>query len=331
MHFVEFLSYTPFSVKTRVAKADCKLKKVTRPALDQRVPGLQNQARQAVEVLSNTAQCPITKAQCEQLLALFNSGTDQGTSHHVANVSTSAAISSMLSGAPGVPAATGVPSPSLTSSENSSFVETIFLLAPIRRIFNTTQLIRLGSSHFFVPNFRSTCSSPNLRTFAAHALGNFIATFEVKSAPQSPLSSVPNFRFNSISFKATQFRSIFSNGFNGHGNGLLIFPKFLFFFCRPREENIEKVEMWRAALTHVGNLAGWPLMNRPFSQVIKSIVRLIWHNLNNDAFSEVTKGLVGIDSHVVELESRLDVESNDVRFIGIWAMGGMGVEDTWSR
>ncbi|KAF3953566.1 hypothetical protein CMV_021001, partial [Castanea mollissima] len=42
-------------------------------------------------------------------------------------------------------------------------------------------------------------------------------------------------KFNSISFKATQFRSIFSNGFNGHGNGLLIFPKFLFFFCRPME------------------------------------------------------------------------------------------------
>ena len=63
---------------------------------------------------------------------------------------------------------------------------------------------------------------------------------------------------------------------------------------------------------------------RPFSQVIKSIVRLIWLNLNNDAFSEVTKGLVGIDSHVVELESHLAIGSNDVRFIGIWAMGGMG-------
>ena len=60
---------------------------------------------------------------------------------------------------------------------------------------------------------------------------------------------------------------------------------------------------------------------RPLSQVIKSIVRLIWHDLNNDAFSEVTKGLVGIDSHVVELESRLAVGSNDVRFIGIWVMG----------
>ena len=27
-------------------------------------------------------------------------------------------------------------------------------------------------------------------------------------------------------------------------------------------KNIEKVKMWRAALTHVGNLVGWPLMNR---------------------------------------------------------------------
>ena len=38
-----------------------------------------------------------------------------------------------------------------------------FLLTPIRRIFSTTQVIGLGSSHFCFPNFRSTCSSPNLR------------------------------------------------------------------------------------------------------------------------------------------------------------------------
>ena len=63
---------------------------------------------------------------------------------------------------------------------------------------------------------------------------------------------------------------------------------------------------------------------KTFSQVIKSIVGLIWLDLNNDAFSEVTKGLVGIDSHVVELESRLAVRSNDVHFIGILTMGGMG-------
>nr|POE85272.1 cysteine-rich receptor-like protein kinase 26 [Quercus suber] len=85
-------------------------------------------AGQAVEVLSNAlAQCPISKAQCEQLLALFNSGTDQGSNYHVASVSTSAAASSMISGAAGVTAATGVPSTSLSSSSNahSGFVDTM--------------------------------------------------------------------------------------------------------------------------------------------------------------------------------------------------------------
>nr|POE86015.1 selenocysteine se-methyltransferase [Quercus suber] len=83
---------------------------------------------QSVEVLSNApAQCPISKSQCEQLLALFNSGTDQGSNHHVASVSTSAAASSMISGAAGVTAATGVPSTSLSSSSNahSGFVDTM--------------------------------------------------------------------------------------------------------------------------------------------------------------------------------------------------------------
>nr|POE83926.1 hypothetical protein CFP56_10564 [Quercus suber] len=81
---------------------------------------------QAVEVPSNApAQCPISKSQCEQLLALFNAGTDQGSNHHVASVSTSAAASSMISGATGVTAATGVPSTSLSSSSNahSGFVD----------------------------------------------------------------------------------------------------------------------------------------------------------------------------------------------------------------
>ncbi|KAF3952304.1 hypothetical protein CMV_022126 [Castanea mollissima] len=51
-------------------------------------------------------------------------------------------------------------------------------------------------------------------------------------------------------------------------------------------ENIEKVKMWRYALTHVGNLAGWPLMNRPFSQVIKSIQNRTTLD-RNKAFSKV--------------------------------------------
>uniref|UniRef100_A0A2N9FW56 TIR domain-containing protein n=1 Tax=Fagus sylvatica TaxID=28930 RepID=A0A2N9FW56_FAGSY len=88
------------------------------------------------------------------------------------------------------------------------------------------------------------------------------------------------------------------------------------------EENIEKVKKWRAALSHVGNLAGWTVMNSYHSEVIQSIVGLISRNLSYE-FSEVIEGFVGIESRVVELESCLAIGLNDVRFIGIWAMGGM--------
>ena len=50
---------------------------------------------------------------------------------------------------------------------------------------------------------------------------------------------------------------------------------------------------------------------------------LISRNLSYE-FSEVIEGFVGIESRVVELESCLAIGLNDVRFIGIWAMGGMG-------
>uniref|UniRef100_A0A2N9EHP6 TIR domain-containing protein n=1 Tax=Fagus sylvatica TaxID=28930 RepID=A0A2N9EHP6_FAGSY len=88
------------------------------------------------------------------------------------------------------------------------------------------------------------------------------------------------------------------------------------------KENIEKVEKWRAALSHVGNLAGWTVMNSYLSEVIQSIVGQISRNLTYE-FSDIIEDFVGMDSRVVELESCLEVGVNDVRFIGIWAMGGM--------
>ncbi|XP_030924527.1 protein SUPPRESSOR OF npr1-1, CONSTITUTIVE 1-like [Quercus lobata] len=88
--------------------------------------------------------------------------------------------------------------------------------------------------------------------------------------------------------------------------------------------NEDWVKMWRVALSQVGEIVGWPVINRPWSQVIRSIVRVISHKLNDDTFSDIDEGLIGLDSRVLELESCLNVGSNDVRFIGIWAMGGMG-------
>ena len=57
---------------------------------------------------------------------------------------------------------------------------------------------------------------------------------------------------------------------------------------------------------------------------IKDIVGWISLHLKYDALPYIAKDLVGIYSRMEELESRLALGSNDVRFIGIWGMGGMG-------
>ena len=62
----------------------------------------------------------------------------------------------------------------------------------------------------------------------------------------------------------------------------------------------------------------------PFSVSVESILGLISQKLSCE-FSEVTEGLVGIESQMMELESCLAFWLEDeVRFIGIWGMGGMG-------
>nr|POF10765.1 hypothetical protein CFP56_03437 [Quercus suber] len=68
-----------------------------------------------------SAQSPITKAQCEQLLALFNPEVGQGQNHHVASVSTSGSVSGVITEANGVPAAAGVSS----SSAYANFIDTM--------------------------------------------------------------------------------------------------------------------------------------------------------------------------------------------------------------
>ena len=63
---------------------------------------------------------------------------------------------------------------------------------------------------------------------------------------------------------------------------------------------------------------------RPEIEDIKDIVEWISHNLKYDALPYIAKNLVGIYPRVMELMSCLALGSYNVRFIGIWAMGGMG-------
>ena len=59
------------------------------------------------------------------------------------------------------------------------------------------------------------------------------------------------------------------------------------------------------------------------SEVIEEIVGKILDKLNS-RYSIDHKDLVGINSHMEKLENLLGKGLNDVRFIGIWGMGGMG-------
>uniref|UniRef100_A0A2N9HYG1 TIR domain-containing protein n=1 Tax=Fagus sylvatica TaxID=28930 RepID=A0A2N9HYG1_FAGSY len=77
-------------------------------------------------------------------------------------------------------------------------------------------------------------------------------------------------------------------------------------FIEHEERFKEKVKLWRAALSHVGNLAGWTVINSYLSEVIQSIVGQISRNLTYE-FSDIIEDFVGMDSRVVELESCLAV------------------------
>ncbi|XP_048436715.1 disease resistance protein RUN1 isoform X2 [Pyrus x bretschneideri] len=89
------------------------------------------------------------------------------------------------------------------------------------------------------------------------------------------------------------------------------------------KDNIDKVRTWRNALHEVTSHSGFALTAAGYeAQLVARIVEFILNALQPVA-SDVEQ-LVGIESRVEELNTLLDIESNDVRFIGIWGVGGIG-------
>ncbi|XP_024172352.1 TMV resistance protein N-like [Rosa chinensis] len=84
----------------------------------------------------------------------------------------------------------------------------------------------------------------------------------------------------------------------------------------------DKVKRWKDALFQVGNLSGWHLQDEYESKVIQEIVERIFTELNQ--LIPIYEGLVGMDSHLNEMLSYLDIGCPDVRIIGICGMGGIG-------
>ncbi|CAL8997435.1 unnamed protein product [Prunus brigantina] len=90
-------------------------------------------------------------------------------------------------------------------------------------------------------------------------------------------------------------------------------------------DDTEKVQMWRDALRKVTNFSGWDSKDRYASEsrLIKDIVEVVGKKLCPTLLSYVDD-LVGIDSRLKPINSFLDARVDDVYFIGIWGMGGIG-------
>ncbi|KAM7519349.1 hypothetical protein LguiB_018311 [Lonicera macranthoides] len=93
-----------------------------------------------------------------------------------------------------------------------------------------------------------------------------------------------------------------------------------------KQHDPAKVEMWRQALEEAANLSGYDLRNIADGHEAKCIdifVKDIWKKLP-DTISSEDERLVGMESRIEKVTSLLDVESDAVRFVGIWGMGGIG-------
>ncbi|XP_020425990.1 TMV resistance protein N isoform X2 [Prunus persica] len=86
-------------------------------------------------------------------------------------------------------------------------------------------------------------------------------------------------------------------------------------------DDAKKVRKWRAALKKVANLSGWNSKDWYESKLVKDIAEVLRREL---LFSSVENQLVGIDSRLKPINLLLGAGVDDVRFVGIWGVGGIG-------
>ncbi|XP_050156681.1 disease resistance protein RPV1-like [Malus sylvestris] len=92
---------------------------------------------------------------------------------------------------------------------------------------------------------------------------------------------------------------------------------------------IEEVRSWRSALTTATSFSGWDSRNYENDiKLIEKIVEDVYKKLIHiSSSSSKDNPLIEMDSHMHEMHLLLHppgVETNDVRVIGIWGMGGLG-------
>ncbi|XP_042478283.1 disease resistance protein RPV1-like [Macadamia integrifolia] len=98
---------------------------------------------------------------------------------------------------------------------------------------------------------------------------------------------------------------------------------------REHEKNFEPqiVESWREALRMAGDLKGWVLKedtDGDQADLVELVVKRVLRELISNTHLAECKYPIGIDSHVNDLVSLLNIGSNDVQFVGICGSGGIG-------
>ncbi|KAK7295115.1 hypothetical protein RJT34_18019 [Clitoria ternatea] len=83
-----------------------------------------------------------------------------------------------------------------------------------------------------------------------------------------------------------------------------------------------KIQRWIHALTQVAAYSGWNSNNLREAKLVDDIVQHI-HKSLIPKLPSCIENLVGIASRVEEVNKFIGMELNDVRFIGIWGMGGV--------
>ncbi|XP_076889842.1 disease resistance protein RML1B-like [Bidens hawaiensis] len=93
-------------------------------------------------------------------------------------------------------------------------------------------------------------------------------------------------------------------------------------FSKHELENFDKVASWRKALVDAANIAGFVVTgneSRCIQEVVETISQMLYP-LNSSA----DESLIGVESRVKDLKSKLQVGSGGVLMIGIWGVGGGG-------
>ncbi|XP_075674234.1 TMV resistance protein N-like [Castanea sativa] len=102
------------------------------------------------------------------------------------------------------------------------------------------------------------------------------------------------------------------------------------------ENNIEKVLRWRVALYEAAGLSGWHIEDGfPEYQYIRGIIREVSSTKLKRTKLFVAKYPIGVDSRAEVVETLLEIQSNDVRVVGLLGLGGIGkttiAKDVYNR